>query len=108
MLLARAQISAEMPGRPRLVPIVSHRLTTVDQHMPESRDEHIASARAIAEALVGVPIVLAQQVLQNIGDVSVGNNVTVAQRVNQLRALGEMTVRFGTREISKRFSGKQH
>ena len=76
--------------------------------MPESRDEHIASARAIAEALVGVPIVLAQQVLQNIGDVSVGNNVTVAQRVNQLRALGEMTVRFGTREISKRISGKQH
>ena len=55
-----------------------------------------------------MPIVLAQQVLQNIGDVSVGNNVTVAQRVNQLRALGEMTVRFGTREISKRFSGKQH
>ena len=76
--------------------------------MPESRDEHIASARAIAEALVGVPIVLAQQVLQNIGDVSVGNNVTVAQRVNQLRALGEMTVRFGTREFSKRISGKQH
>ena len=76
--------------------------------MPESRDEHIASAKAIAEALVGVPIVLAQQVLQNIGDVSVGNNVTVAQRVNQLRALGEMTVRFGTREISKRISGKQH
>ena len=75
--------------------------------MPESRDERIASAKAIAEALVGVPIVLAQQVLQNIGDVSVGNNVTVAQRVNQLRALGEMTVRFGTREISKRFSGKQ-
>ena len=55
-----------------------------------------------------MPIVLAQQVLQNIGDVSVGNNVTVAQRVNQLRALGEMTVRFGTREISKRISGKQH
>ena len=50
--------------------------------MPESRDERIASAKAIAEALVGVPIVLAQQVLQNIGDVSVGNNVTVAQRVN--------------------------
>ena len=76
--------------------------------MPESRDERIASAKAIAEALVGVPIVLAQQVLQNIGDVSVGNNVTVAQRLNQLRALGEMTLRFGTREISKRFSRKQH
>jgi len=75
--------------------------------MPESRDERIASAKAIAEALVGVPIVLAQQVLQNIGDVSVGNNVTVAQRLNQLRALGEMTVRFTAREISKRFSGNQ-
>lgn len=97
-----------MPGRSRLVSIVSYRLTTVDQHMPESRDERIASAKAIAEALVGVPIVLAQQVLQNIGDVSMGNNVTVAQRLNQLRALGEMTLRFGTREISKRFSGKQH
>ena len=96
-----------MPSRPRLVPTVSHRLATVDQHMPESRDERIASAKAIAEALVGVPIVLAQQVLQNIGDVSVGNNVTVAQRLNQLRTLGEMTVRFGTREISKRISGNQ-
>ena len=108
MLLTRAQISAEVPSRPRLVPIVSHRLTIVDRHMPESRDERIASAKAIAEALVGVPIVLAQQVLQNVGDVNVGNNVTVAQRVTQLRALGEMTVRFGTREISKRFSSKQH
>ena len=95
-----------MPSRPRLVPAVSHRLATGDQHMPESRDERIASAKAIAEALVGVPIVLAQQVLQNIGDVSVGDNVTVAQRLNQLRALGEMTVRFGSREISKRISGK--
>jgi hypothetical protein len=37
----------------------------------------------------------------------VGNNVTVAQRLNQLRTLGEMTVRFGTREISKRISGNQ-
>ena len=75
--------------------------------MPESRDERIASAKAIAEALVGVPIVLAQQVMQNLGDISVGGNVTVVQRLSQLRALGEMTVRFGTREISKRISGNQ-
>ena len=88
-----------MPGRSRLVSIVSHRLTTVDQHMPESRDERIASAKAIAEALVGVPIVLAQQVLQNIGDVSVGNNVTVSQRLNQLRALGEMTLQIGRAHV---------
>jgi len=75
--------------------------------MPESFDERIASAKAIAEALVGVPIVLAQQVIQNLGDVTVGNNVTLVQRLTQLRALGEMTVRFGTREISKRLSGNQ-
>jgi hypothetical protein len=75
--------------------------------MPESFDERIASAKAIAEALVGVPIVLAQQVIQNLGDVTVGNNVTLVQRLAQLRALGEMTVRFGTREISKRISGNQ-
>jgi hypothetical protein len=75
--------------------------------MPESFDERIASAKAIAEALVGVPIVLAQQVIQNLGDVTVGNNVTLVQRLTQLRALGEMTVRFGTREISKRISGNQ-
>lgn len=75
--------------------------------MPDSFDERIASAKAIAEALVGVPIVVTQQVLQNLGDVTVGNNVTVAQRLSQLRALGEMTVRFGTREISKRISGNR-
>ena len=75
--------------------------------MPDSFDERIASAKAIAEALVGVPIVVTQQVLQNLGDVTVGNNVTVAQRLGQLRALGEMTVRFGTREISKRISGNR-
>ena len=107
MLLARAQISAEVSGRPRLVPVVSYRLATVDHSMPESFDERIASAKAIAEALVGVPIVLAQQVIQNLGDVTVGNNVTLVQRLTQLRALGEMTVRFGTREISKRISGNQ-
>lgn len=75
--------------------------------MPDSFDERIASAKAIAEALVGVPIVVTQQMLQNLGDVTVGNNVTVAQRLSQLRALGEMTVRFGTREISKRISGNR-
>jgi hypothetical protein len=107
VLFARAQISTEMSGRPRLVPVVSYRLVTVDQFMPESFDERIASAKAIAEALAGVPIVFAQQVMQNLGDISVGSNVTVVQRLSQLRALGEMTVRFGTREISKRISGNQ-
>lgn len=70
--------------------------------MPSSLDERLASAKAIAEALVGVPIVLTQQVLQNIGDIHVGGDVTVAQRLTQLRALGEMTVRIGSREVSKR------
>jgi uncharacterized protein YciW len=67
------------------------------------RNERLASAKAIAEALVGVPIVLTQQVVQRIGDLGVGRDTTVAQRITQLRALGEMTVRLGSREISKRF-----
>ena len=74
--------------------------------VPPSVEERLASAKAIAEAMVGVPIVLTQQVLQNIGDVKVGNDTTVAQRVNQLRMLGEMTVRLGSREISKRLGGR--
>ena len=49
---------------------------------------------------------LTQQLLQNIGDVKVGSNTTVAQRVNQLRMLGEMAVRLGSREISKRIGGR--
>jgi hypothetical protein len=74
--------------------------------VPPSVEERLASAKAIAEAMVGVPIVLTQQLLQNIGDVKVGNETTVAQRVNQLRMLGEMTVRLGSREISKRLGGR--
>ena len=74
--------------------------------VPPSVEERLASAKAIAEAMVGVPIVLTQQVLQNIGDVKVGNDTTVAQRVNQLRMLGEMTMRLGSREISKRLGGR--
>ncbi|MEY3133246.1 MAG: hypothetical protein RLZ29_1583 [Actinomycetota bacterium] len=74
--------------------------------VPPSVEERLASAKAIAEAMVGVPIVLTQQLLQNIGDVKVGNDTTVAQRVNQLRMLGEMTVRLGSREISKRLGGR--
>lgn len=70
-----------------------------------SRNERLASAKAIAEALVGVPIVLTQQVLQNLGDISLGENTTLAQRLNQLRMLGEMTVRFGSRELGKRIGG---
>ena len=74
--------------------------------VPPSVEERLASAKAIAEAMVGVPIVLTQQLLQNIGDVKVGNDTTVAQRVNQLRMLGEMTVRLGSREVSKRLGGR--
>ena len=74
--------------------------------VPPSVEERLASAKAIAEAMVGVPIVLTQQLLRNIGDVKVGNDTTVAQRVNQLRMLGEMTVRLGSREISKRLGGR--
>jgi len=74
--------------------------------VPPSVEERLASAKAIAEAMVGVPIVLTQQLLQNIGDVKVGNDTTVAQRVNQLRMLGELTVRLGSREISKRLGGR--
>jgi hypothetical protein len=52
-----------------------------------------------------VPIVLSQQLVQNIGDIKLGGEVTVGQRIAQLRSLGEMTVRFGTRELGKRFGG---
>jgi hypothetical protein len=65
-------------------------------------DERLASARAIVEAMVGMPIVIAQQTIQNIGDATFGSDVTVAQRVVQLRSLGEMVVRMGGREISRR------
>jgi hypothetical protein len=71
----------------------------------ESINERLASAKAVAEALVGVPIVLSQQLVQNIGDIKLGGEVTVGQRIAQLRSLGEMTVRFGTRELGKRFGG---
>jgi len=71
----------------------------------ESINERLASAKAMAEALVGVPIVLSQQLVQNIGDIKLGGEVTVGQRIAQLRSLGEMTVRFGTRELGKRFGG---
>ena len=71
----------------------------------ESVNERLASAKAVAEALVGVPIVLSQQLVQNIGDIKLGGEVTVGQRIAQLRSLGEMTVRFGTRELGKRFGG---
>ena len=71
----------------------------------ESINERLASAKAMAEALVGVPIVLSQQLVQNIGDIKLGGEVTVGERIAQLRSLGEMTVRFGTRELGKRFGG---
>ncbi|MFM8015948.1 MAG: hypothetical protein ACKPCO_07730, partial [Actinomycetota bacterium] len=59
------------------------------------------------EALVGVPIVVTQQIIQNIGDVHLNRETTVAQRVTQLRALGEMTVRMGSRAVGKRLGGRQ-
>lgn len=74
--------------------------------VPPSVEERLASAKAIAEAMVGVPIVLTQQLLQNIGDVRISRDTTVAQRVTQLRTLGEMAVRLGSREISKRLGGR--
>lgn len=74
--------------------------------VPPSVDARLASAKAIAEALVGVPIVLTQQLLQNIGDIHVDRDTTVAQRLTQLRTLGEMAVRFGSREVGKRFGGR--
>jgi hypothetical protein len=73
--------------------------------VPPSVDERLASAKAIAEALVGVPIVLTQQLLQNIGDIHINRDTTVAQRLAQLRTLGEMAVRIGSREAGKRFGG---
>jgi hypothetical protein len=72
-----------------------------------SVNERLASARAILEALVGVPIVVTQQIIQNIGDVHLNRETTVAQRVSQLRALGQMAVRMGSREVGKRFGGRQ-
>ena len=77
----------------------------IDPVTQEATNERLASARAIAEALIGVPIVLSQQLMQNIGDIKVSNDVTLEQRIAQLRNLGEMTVRFGTRQLGKRFGG---
>ena len=109
MLLARAKVGAEVSGRSRLVPEIPGQvvhMTSDDDRMPQdSINERLASAKAIAEALIGVPIVLSQQLVQNIGDFKLGNGTTVEQRVAQLRSLGEMTVRFGTRELSKRIGG---
>lgn len=75
--------------------------------MSGSNNERLSSAKAIAEALVGVPIVITQQMLQRVGDIGVGRDTTLAQRVAQLRTLGEMTVRLGTRELGKRFGGRR-
>jgi uncharacterized protein YciW len=75
--------------------------------MADSNNERLASAKAIAEALVGVPIVITQQIVQRVGDIGVGRDTTLAQRVAQLRTLGEMTVRLGTRELGKRFGGRR-
>lgn len=75
--------------------------------MTSSTNERLASVKAIAEALVGVPIVITQQIVQRVGDISVGRDTTLAQRVTQLRTLGEMTVRLGTREFGKRFGGRR-
>jgi len=74
---------------------------------PPQVNERLASARAIAEAMIGVPIVVAQQILQNVGDLRIGSDTKVASRVNQWRMLGEMTVRLGSREIARRFGGRR-
>ena len=75
--------------------------------MADPKNERLASAKAIAEALVGVPIVITQQIVQRVGDIGIGRDTTLAQRMAQLRTLGEMTVRFGTRELGKRFGGRR-
>lgn len=72
-----------------------------------SINDRLATARAIAEALVGIPIVLSQQLVQNIGDVRLNDETTVAQRVGQLRSLGEMVVRVGVRQARQRFGGSR-
>ena len=105
MFLVGAQVGTEVSSRPRPVSTVSNGVTPTQ--MSQSFNERKASAKAIAEAIVGVPIVITQQVLQNIGDVHVGNNITVAQRLTQLRALGEMTVRLGSNALAKRMGGQR-
>jgi hypothetical protein len=78
--------------------------------MPETPppiNERLASAKAIAEAMIGVPIVVAQQIVQNVADLRIGRDTTVAARVNQLRMLGEMTVRLGSRELARRLGGRR-
>ncbi|MEY3453035.1 MAG: hypothetical protein RL574_773 [Actinomycetota bacterium] len=74
--------------------------------MSGSNNERLSSAKAIAEALVGVPIVITQHIVQRVGDIGVGRDTTLAQRVAQLRTLGEMTMRLGVRELGKRFGGR--
>ena len=74
--------------------------------MSGSHNERFSSAKAIAEALVGVPIVITQHIVQRVGDIGVGRDTTLAQRVAQLRTLGEMTMRLGARELGKRFGGR--
>ena len=74
---------------------------------PPSTNERLASAKAIAEAMIGVPIVVAQQIVQNVADLRIGRDTTVAARVNQLRMLGEMTVRLGSRELARRLGGRR-
>jgi len=78
---------------------------TTNDYRQDSASERIATAKAIAEAIVGVPIVLAQQVIQNVGDIKLDGDVTLQQRISQLRSLGEMTVRFWSRGLRSRFGG---
>lgn len=74
--------------------------------MSDSNNERLASVRAVAEALVGVPIVITQQIVQRLGDIGVGHDTTLAQRLAKLRSLGELTLRLGTREVGKRLAGR--
>lgn len=70
-------------------------------------NERLATARAIIDALVGIPIVVTQQVVQNVGDVRLNGDTTVAQRVSQLRNLGEMVVKVGVRQVRARLDGNR-
>lgn len=70
-------------------------------------NERLATARAIVDALVGIPIVVTQQVVQNLGDVRLNGETTVAERVSQLRNLGEMVVKVGVRQLRARLDGNK-
>ena len=57
---------------------------------------------AIAEAIVGVPIVVSQRLAQRISDSQIFDSRRAQQKLAGARLVGMMTVRFGSREIVKK------